>query len=284
MSPVTRSKGYVPDTHDLRTQKLGDELMGLIWPLKMATPSRIPRSYSLETFEAPIMDQGSGNRGTSSCTGHGSSQGLYTSFAAAGQPLGFVPSPLGIYRLGRLKGLPTAGQILRDVGAMPAFVMQGLNEYGIQPMGPFVDGRYSDVSVDNVNVKPSFLDLQIDAKSIVTGEYRIDSQAADAITQICTCISQGIAVGDGFAVDEGFENWAPASGPLDLYDPTKFLGNHWIVYTSYDNYSPDAPEKTVLRGPNSWSRSWGSSGHLEITGARYVKTSIDTYPFVARRA
>jgi hypothetical protein len=273
------SKGYVPDLLIHHTQRDGS----LLLRANRLKSVRTPRSYSIESFEGEICDQGQ----TGSCTGHGSAQGLYTSFAASGDPLGFFPSPLAIYQLGRIEGAGNPAIPLADNGAQPFFVMQGLNSYGVRPMGPSVDGRVSDVSTANVNTRPLLSQLEDEGLTLVTGEYRIDPQdegPSGAIAQICSCIAQGTAVGLGFQVDSDFEDWLPTMGPMNTYNATNYQGGHWVCITSYDNFDPSAPEKTVLRGANSWSRSWGSNGHFEGTGLWFQKTAIDVYPFLARRA
>jgi len=281
--PLTKyPKGYLPDLKENWTQKSGMQLMRALKPFAQSAP-RTPKSYSLEAFEAPIMDQGGGPRGTNSCAGHGTSQGLVVSFAAAGDPLGFIPSQLDIYRLARVKGLKGPHDLLTDTGAYPVFLMSGITEFGIRPMGAFTDGRFSDINVENVNVKPALSDLEEDALTIVTGEYRIDPSDPSAIAQICMCLSQGISVGIGFQVDTVFENWDPSQSPIATYDPTAYQGGHWVPLTSYDGFDTNAPEKTAFAGPNSWSRSWGRNGHFEVMGSWLKKTVIDIYPFVARR-
>lgn len=271
------SKGYIPDLLEHWVQKTGRDLLTLFKPRAAV---RVPKSYSLEAFEAPIQDQGP----TSSCVGHGTSQGLYTSFAAQGNPLGFVPSPLAIYQLARIMGFSAPTTPLQDTGAQPFFLVQGINQYGIRAMGPLSsDGRNSDVTSANVNTKPLLSQLEEEGLNIVTGEYRVDPGDSTMIEQICTCITQGIAVGFGFQVDDTFENWIPTRGPMNTYDLKTYRGGHWVCFTSFDGFDPLAPEKTVLRGPNQWNRSWGSNGHFEVTGNWAKQTLIDIYPFVAQK-
>lgn len=280
-SPTRYGKGYKPDTHDHRLRQRGSRhLLG-------ASPT-YPVSASLEQYEAPIMDQGQ----TGSCTGHGSSQGIYCAHEAAGKPLGFVPSPDSIYKPTRCieraafypPGVPLPA--LTDEGAMPADVMTACSTIGVRPIAaPTPDGRYSDVwgpddgpAPPNVNVEPQLGEFEAGAKQIVLGEYRIDEKATDFVAQTCAAISQGMPVGIGVFVDSTFEAWGEGWTPdrqpvstVNLNDKTG--GGHWLCITSYRIVNGEV----IFRGPNSWSKSWGDQGHFEVTDAWLRKACSDAY-------
>ncbi|MBA0083824.1 MAG: hypothetical protein HRJ53_02410, partial [Acidobacteria bacterium Pan2503] len=204
-------KGYRPDPPSRRTQKPSRHLLG-------SAPA-IPPSATLESFEAPIMDQGQ----TGSCTGHGTAQALFTSYAAHGSVLPFVPSPAGIYTVTRVMERDINTTPLRDDGAMPSDVMAGISKWGIRPMGERPpDGRFSDVDPVTVNAEPSVFQLASDALRLETGEYRIDMAESDWWDQVCAAIATNCVVGIGVFVDTAFEDWDPAKGPMtsvNLSDP-----------------------------------------------------------------
>lgn len=265
-------KGYVRDVHARRLQKSSRELLG-------GAPA-FPDEASLQQFEAPILDQGM----TGSCTGHGTAQGIYVSFAAAGQPLPWVPSPAGIYTLGRCieRARTGGGGDLTDEGAMPADVMEGISRWGVRPIqAPTSDGRFSDVTPRDVNDEPQLGDLETDALRLVVGEYRIDETADDVVDQVCAAIAAGIPVGVGIFVDRAFENWMPGQPPIGApneRDPEG--GGHWVVLTAY---TTDAKGSRVFRVVNSWGDTWADAGTALVSEA-WAKKAFDLYVLDVARA
>lgn len=260
---MTRGKGYTPDPARKRTQRPLRHLLG-------AAPA-YPSAFSLEAYEAPILDQNA----CGSCTGHGTAQGIYVAFGAVGAPLPWVPSPGGIYTITRCLERPSIQTPLTDSGGSPADVMTAISNWGIRPMrAPSPQGFHTDVDPSNVNDEPKLDELGADALNVVVGEYRIDETAPDAVSQVCASIARGVPVGIGVFVDTGFENWDPSSGPypaVDLTDPAG--GGHWLCVTSYRIEGGT----TILRGPNSWGPSWGSAGHFEVTDAWLRAAASDIY-------
>lgn len=257
----------------------------------------LPAAASLERFEAQIMDQGR----TGSCTGHGTSQGLVVAFASKGAPLDFVPSQLMPYQVGRAAAraerastLPSLDKFppLADEGAMPADVMAGITLWGIRPMGPLpTDGRFSDVTPDNVNDEPQLGELEAGAATLVVGEFRIDELAGDVCDQVARAIAGGVPVGIGTFVDEPFEMWTPGTalpGIPNTNDPNG--GGHWFLITSYrtattadvDAGLVDQFGAPIFRGPNSWGPTWGDGGHWEAN-ADFIRSAWDLYPFTVRK-
>ena len=259
--------GYIPDADVKRRQKDAGLLL---------RASSNPPQATLESYEAPIMDQGP----VSSCTGHGTAQGVYTSMLASGLSAAsqFVPSPRVLYALARTLERQSNTQALTDSGAMPSDLLTVLRQYGIQPIAaPTSDGRYSDVEPANVNAEVSLLDLEISGLKLLTGEYRVDETAGSAVAQIQAAIASKIACGIGIFVDTGFMQWNPASGPIasiDLGDPQG--GGHWLALTSYYTLPSGV---VVLRGPNSWGAGWGSAGHYEITASALQSALSDCLIF-----
>ena len=260
-------KGYLRDLPHKRTQRDSRRLFG-------ASPP-VPPAASLEPHELPIFDQGQ----SSSCTGHGLSQSIWTAICYVGPALAFVPSPRGIYTLarciGRVQGPGGALPPLEDHGAMPADAMSGLSAWGIHAMGPkAADGRNSDVDPTTVNREPEFEELEIDALHIVSDEYRIDESSADVVAQTCAAIAAGSPVGVGFFCDSRFEDWYPALGPApapDLNDSAG--GGHWMSIHGYAT-APDGTK--VFRGPNSWGEGWGDHGHF-VASEAWLRAAFDLY-------
>ena len=259
-----RRHGYIPDVPGYRPilGQLQTNARGYLAARMAGSP--LPTGRSLAQFRAPIMDQGP----TSSCTGHGTAQGLYTSYNAAGTPLPWVPSPLDIYKLPRaLARRPdAAGNIpaLVDEGAMPSDVLDGVARYGVGPIqAPTSDGRYSDVEPANVNSEPELLELERDGQTIVTGLHRIDVSAADFIVQLQRAIALGVAVGIGAFVDVAFEDWVPSRGALtnvNLSDPSG--GGHWM---SCDCYQVLSSGIVVFELVSSWGTAPGEGGVFYVT-------------------
>lgn len=259
-------RGYIRDAREKRVQRAAHHLLGVA--------TGFPLAASLEQFEAPIMNQGQ----TGSCTGHGTAQGIVTAFAAKGDPMPFVPSPAGIYTVGRCVGRAPGhdGALapLTDSGAMPADVMAGISLWGVRPMGAQAPGRFSDQLDSRVNDEPTLGDLEDDAETLLVGEFRIDETAPDVVEQVCRAIAQGYPVGVGIFVDSAFENYAPGAVPIgapNVNDPNG--GGHWIVLTSYVT---NAVGRRVFRGPNSWGPGWGDSGHF-VASEEWVRAAWDLY-------
>jgi hypothetical protein len=245
-----RFNGYIPDADHKRRQKDSR--------LKFGASPAVPRQASLAKYRGPILDQGQ----TGSCTGHGTSQAVYTSCGASGNPLPFFPSPGITYKVVRVLERADASVPLGDTGAMPSDLLTVLRSFGIAPMqGPTPDGRNSDVwgpadaPNPNVNLEPNLLDLETAGLKLVTGEYRVDETNGDAAQQIQASIASNAAAGIGIFIDvRHFMQWDPSSGPISLMnlaDPQG--GGHWLALDYF--YTTNAG-LVVFGGPNSWSVTW----------------------------
>jgi hypothetical protein len=289
--------GYIPDADHKRRQKDSTLRFG-------ASPT-VPSQDSLASFRAPLFNQGA----TGSCTFHGTPQAVYTSAAASGNTLPFVPSPRVGYALVRILERQDASQPLTDSGAMPSDLLTVLRQFGVSPIqAPAPDGRYSDIMgpddvaalnlyppvtiVPNVNDEPSLLDLETSGLKLLTGEYRIDERNPNFAAQIQASIASKAAAGIGIFVDSAFMNWNPSSGPIDsidLNDPQG--GGHWL---SLDYHYTDASVGVVFGGPNSWGSAWPSGGPppsspfwtpgcYEITARCLAKVMSDCLLFPVRQ-
>lgn len=258
--------GYTPDsTKHRRLSRSSRYLLG-------SSPSAIPTTGSLESFEAPIMDQGQ----SGSCTGHGTSQACVIAAAANGRSLPFVPSPRILYAIVRELELVTSSDALTDIGAMPSDLITVVNRWGVAPIGfdsscPTPDGRYSDIWTPddvvgsqhaNVNDKSTFLEKETAGLSLTLITARIDVSAPDFVDQVCLALANRFSVGFGLFVDTqnfmAYDGTKPIS-TIDTRDPQG--GGHWIAGSSYDRSTATA----VVGGPNSWNTGWGRKGHWDMT-------------------
>lgn len=260
-------KGYRPDApHKRGRLKLSHELLG-----PSPTP---PDAFSAEDKEGPILDQNQ----TGSCTGHGTSQALQVAGAVLGVVLPFRPSPRGIYDNARL----AEGTTLTDDGAEPADVVATIATKGVRALvEPSPQGFASDIDPSNVNALPTDAELAAEIQHLEPGAYRVDT-GTSFITQLRAGIAKCGAAGIGVFVDEGFEQYSPATGPIskvNLQDPNG--GGHWLAVTSYRR---GADGRFIFRGPNSWGPGWGDGGHYEVTEDFLVASCSDAYIFAVAPA
>lgn len=273
--------GYIPDADHKRRQKDST--------LRFGNSPTVLQQTSLASFRAPIFDQGS----TGSCTFHGTPQAVYTSAAASGTPLPFIPSPRVGYALVRILERQDASQKLTDSGAMPSDLLTVLRQYGVAPMGPSSDGRFSDVGPSNVNDEPSLLDLETSGLKLLTGEYRIDETNPNFAAQIQASLTSNAAAGIGIFVDSGFMNWTGIAGPIDTIDLTDPNGGgHWLAL---DYYYTHPSFGLVFGGPNSWGTGWPNApmpyngspfwtpGCYEITARCLAKVMSDCLLFPVKQ-
>ena len=245
-----RGKGHIPDP-------VGHCLTSFDHASKPIGASAIPDSVDLRPFAPQVMNQ----LNTSSCTGHAVSEAIATSLAKAGRPLVFVPSPKGIYDIGRCIDRVNRSIPLTDAGAMPNQIMRGINEYGVRPIqAPTSDNRYSDCEVATINNEPKLNDIKQDATSIVLGQYSIGSTYSQRVTDICLALANGYAVTCSVSAENAtWQNWVPANGPLGAQSPIAL--DHYVWIIGYRTVSG----KRIFRIRNSWDVNWGDNGEIEVT-------------------
>ncbi len=232
--------GYHPDPPGHRYSR---------WLHAFRAPTVAPRD--LRPFACKVLDQGQ----SSSCTGHGTATGVFTAAAAAGAPLGWIPSPCGIYTLAVAleRGDPLKGP-LQDAGAEPNQVARALTEFGIRPM------RDQSAATDcfpanGVLAEPTLDELESEGEHCYVGWYEIANADEARIA-----IAAGAPVGIGTFVDSHFMQWDPSKAPLgrmNTSDPNG--GGHWTVLLA----AGPAGAPFVLR--NSWGTSWGDAGDALVT-------------------
>lgn len=268
--------GYVPDAPHLRALFA-----------KLTGAAQHSAAASSESLEGSILDQND----TGSCTGHGTSQWLQVTYAKAGRPLPFRPSPRGVYGItrgidrasGLLPGQPLPA--LQDCGGMPASVMIACAQFGILPLVmPSPSGFQSDIDSTNVNDELKLGDFEKASSELLQAARLIDPTDAAFQDNLAAAIEQTGAAGIGIFVDAGFQGYTPATGPvqsINLQDPNG--GGHWLALTSFRTATPAdialgiPAGALIFRGPNSWTAQWGDAGHFEITGPCLKTVCSDCY-------
>jgi len=218
-----------------------------------------------------VFDQGAGDAGTSSCTGHAVSGSVSTTLKKQGTPLSAPPSQDEIYKIGRCidrhPGPNGKRPALEDVGAMPNQVMRGLTEFGARPMrGRAPDGRYSDADPATINDEPDLEELEDDAECKLDGQYAIPSSDPHFIDLVRAAIAAGYCVCFAIFVDtvgpRSVEGWDPSTGPLSApATPGDRAGGPHYVYA--DGYRTTPAAKTIIEWVNSWGTNWGLAGYGE---------------------
>lgn len=228
-----------------------------------ASPS-FPPSASILSHAPRRLNQGQ----TSSCGGHGTSAAIYATCSALGRPLAFVPSPKGIYDDVRCleRAVLPDGQLapLQDNGIEPADLIPALSREGVRSIrAPTPDGRYSDVTEENVNSGPTSADDAESQQHLVLGLHAIDTHATDFHQQVAASIASGRAVGVGIWADDAFENWTAGSPPLDgVADFSQPGRGHWVCVLAYKTL-PDG--RLAFQIVNSWGDEWGDHGTIWVT-------------------
>ena len=215
----------------------------------------LPDSISLVPQAPPVMDQGSGDDGTSSCFGHAAACGL---FVALRTP--WVPSPKGLYTNGRaIDRDPVTLPPLTDSGTQPNQGFRAVNEYGIKPMVPLA-GRFSDADPKTINEEPMLGDLESEALMVPVGDYGIYSRGQQRITDICTSLAHGkpvcVAIAGGSATFQAY-----AGGVLGALNAEL---DHYVCAIGYET-APNGSIVLLIR--NSWGAGWGEDGNVRINEA-----------------
>ena len=216
-------------------------------------------TIDLSSFAMPVADQGS----TSSCPGHAVAGAVYTTCAAQGHQLPYVPSPKGIYTDARCIDRTPSPELgwalppLTDEGAFPDQAVRAIAEWGVMPIqAPTTDGRYSDCDPVTINDEPTLNDLEAESALVLTGAYGIDIDVIgkQRVMDLRKSLSNGYAVCFSTYVGIEFENWTPSKGPLKGVNGTP---NHYVYLISYRTL-PDGT--TVFKFRNSWGPGWGIYG------------------------
>lgn len=225
----------------------------------------IKGSADLSAFLPPRFDQGQ----TSTCHAHSSATALACALAYAGRPLGFVPSPLAIASLtyadvraaahpsGKLPPLADDGAELQDDATAMA-------RWGVEPIGPGVQGRYSDVPNDTGYgfPEPTKSEIQRGASHLIGGEYAVAID--DALPEtIAACLDVGVPVWIGGTVGAAYETASASS----VQDPTpssdKTAGGHAQVIAGYRVVTGTGEIQGLVVG--SWGTGWALNGTVWVS-------------------
>jgi hypothetical protein len=210
------------------------------WLSTYASP---PARSNNAQFMASIKDQSP----ESACTGFALGCALETVFAAKGQPIPELAYQ-GIYTLGRMEGRASSGVKLTDNGAVPAYVMQALTDWG----APAAKDWAFDPST--VNEDADLAKLESADRFKLAGFRRIDTFGDAREDEVKRALAAGIMVSFTTNVTQAFEDYS-GRGVLK-YDGAPTLGGHALYFLDYES----TPSGIVLTIPNSWSSSWGDWG------------------------
>lgn len=208
----------------------------------------LPDRHMIEALPA-VMDQGSGDDGTSSCTGHAVAVVLFPT-------LGWIPSPAEIYRNGRAIDRPDPNIKLEDIGARPNEVFRAVNQHGVRPMQRSVHGRFSDADPATINDEPKLGDLQVEATNLLVGDYEIYSRGGQRGLEVRTALAAGKPIACAIAGGSStFQNYKGGTLP-----PLRAPLDHYVALTGYER----THDGWRYRIRNSWSIGWGEAGDCWI--------------------
>lgn len=257
--------------------------------------SPLPKTFDLDSFSPPRVDQGA----SGSCTWGSTSCAIPTAFAAAGEPLGYTLSQRVGYgatrAYERALGLAPGQTVLPDLadtGAELADVMTVLARYGVKPMLVNVtpDGRNYDLWTDddvgkpgggNVNEEVDLLDLEQSGQKLITGPYLLNPKTQNASDLIATALVSGIPCETAFFCDSAFQALNPnqvANAPVTS-DPQG--GGHAVFLSGFETLTDG---NRVFYLTNSWSGSWCDGGRC-LVGPQWLDAAWEVWPMdVAKKA
>lgn len=237
--------GYIPDKAHSYTRFLS----------RFRAPAATPRD--LRASACKVLDQG----GSSSCTGHGTATGLYTACAVAGHPLGWIPSPKGIYTNGvAIDRADALSGPLLDQGAMPNQVARALSEFGVRPMRD--QNALTDCDFSGTIPEPTLDELEADGEHVYVGWYAIANADEARIA-----LAAGCPVGKGTFVDSHYMDWRPGDKPVGLTDENDPRGGgHWTVLLASNSGG-------TFWDRSSWGTSAGDNGEFLVTDAHVNQAS-----------
>jgi hypothetical protein len=221
----------------------------------------LPASVSLLRFAPDVLDQNQ----TGSCTGGSTGAAIATSLASAGTPLGFVPSPRGIYNIGRAidRAASTDGSLppLTDDGAQPNQVMRGISEWGVRPMrGPTSTGANYDCEPSNVNLEPTLGELEEEATCLLIGQYEVTSTGRQRVRDLQAALAGGRAL--TFAIAGGTNDFQSYLGGV-----MGALNGELDHYVWMYGYETQVDGSVIFLCSNQWGKDWGEAGRFRINEA-----------------
>jgi hypothetical protein len=215
--------------------------------------TQFPSAFSLTSYAPQIFDQGQ----TGACTGHARARGMVIARAAAGKPLGFVPSPADLYRIERCLERVDWSVPLQDQGADPVDTIVAAQKWGVRAMVALPD-RFSDADPATINNEPSLDDLIADSAVMLLEDYAITDVGPSRYALVASAISKGLPV--CLDVAGGSDAFQGYSGGVLKADPSAPLDH----YIECEGYSFDSAGRMTLTIANSWGTSWGENGFAQL--------------------
>lgn len=244
----------------------------------------LPDSVDLTQWSPPILGQST----TATCFAHSLAGAIATTLAAAGQPLGYVPSPASLARLTYAKeqdALVPAGQTLPerlvDDGAELLDVISVGGRYGVVPMGAD-NGQGSDATPDTVTTRPDFAELERASETPEIGCYGIDIAAPNLSDQIAAALASKIELVIGFWCSAAFEGLQPGQvmGAIVENPANGDEGGHAVRLSGYRTAASGEREFLLT---NSWP-GWCEGGRCWVSMA-FVRCIWEAHVVsVARKA
>ena len=250
-----------------------------------AGTATLPESVDLGSYWPSILDQNA----VGACTAHAIACCVTTAMAAAGKPLGFVPSPLCTYAatraIERAAAIP-GGTLpaLSDSGAEIADVIAAVSTYGVRPMNaPSPLGFNSDVDTSNVLADPDGFGLEVASEKLLYGPYSVDMTQPNASDVLAAALASNIPIDIAFECDDAFMQLgaggiavAPIAGPDD--------GGHSVALTGYQPLTAEqAASVGVPAGTrafwltNSWGTQWATAGRV-LCAPSFVAALWEAWP------
>lgn len=222
----------------------------------------------LTSFAPDVMDQGE----CGSCVGHGTACAVFTTLAAQGKPIPFVPSQRRIYvgarEIDRAAANPDAAPeelpVLTDVGTEILSAVEYISQFGVMASDAPVDGYNSDCVLENVNDDVSLGSAEVQRKTLLVGPYELRPSGGSFFDELCLALDVGFAVAFGTFVDSDFQMVGPKTaivGAQRLKDPRG--GGHCMCLLGYETRSFGRTWKVQ----NSWGTGWGQNGRFVANDA-----------------
>ena len=277
--------GYIPD--DPTHRKLDFNVFAAFSGIDV---SAAPDVASVKEFwDGPRLDQG----GNGTCGAHAGSAGVYIALAAAGNPLGWVPSQADLYKLclciGR--GGPDADGTwskLEDTGVQPSWITTALQFFGCRPMTTATvkdpddaAPRRSDCDAASIPDEPRFNDVRTDAQVLLEGKYAITGTASQRGAKTRSALGSKLPVRIGSFVDSKYMEWN-SEEPYDranLWD-SNGGGHEQLIVSCRKNLKTGLYEYEIQ---NSWGDGWCLDGYVWVT-ENYLESADDLDASAYRRA
>jgi len=239
-----------------------------------------PPHGSLRAYAPPVFDQGE----TSSCTGHATATLVYVAVALelskSGEAPAFVPSPRGIYADARCEEQPGEGALV-DEGASIGDVITAIAHEGVRPMTEKApDGRWSDVTPDNVGLRPTLAEDLESTLHVVLGPEHLDPTAEDFEDHVCASIGVlEVGVDMGIHANHAFMYWRAADPPVDDTSGFSETDGHDVACLDYATLSDGSKVYWLL---SSWSEDFGEHGGAWVTGRWLRQACLEAWRFRAK--